>query len=278
MIVNTNVASLNAWMNLQAQTSSLQSSMEKLSSGKRVNTAADDAAGYAIAQKMSNQINGLGQAATNAQNANSLIQTAVGGLTETESVLQSMRQLAVEAGTATNTASDRGQIQQEMSQLVQELQRVATQTQFNTKNILNGSATGMVFQIGANKGQIISLQISAVTVTALFGTTAGGSGAVSVTQASTTGMSAQISVIDTAISMVSRLSAKLGALQNRLSDTVTNLNTASTNLSSALSNVQDVDMAKEMAQLTKTQVLVSAGTAMLAQANQAPQAVLKLLG
>lgn len=271
MIINTNVPSLNAWRNLETQNTSLQSSMSKLSSGKRINTAADDAAGLAISEKMISQINGLNQASSNAQDGISLIQTAEGALNETTAIIQRLRQLAVQSRNDTNTDNDRAQIQAEVSQLQAEVNRIATTTQFNTKSLLNGNFTA-TFQIGANAGQTMSVTINKMDATAL------GINNTTVKLDTNTGASAAITALDGALSKVSAQRANLGAIQNRLQHTINNLNVASENLTAANSRIRDVDMAKEMADFSKTQILVQAGTAMLAQANQAPQAVLKLLG
>lgn len=251
----------------------MSSSLEKLSSGKKINRAADDASGLAISEKMTAQINGLDQATQNSQNAISLIQTAEGALTETTSILQRMRTLAVQSRNSTNTDSDRAQTQKEVTQLLAEVQRIATTTQFNTKNLLNGSAstTPLVFQIGANQGQVISVKIANMK------NTASGIGITGVALGAAGSASKAISVIDAALSKVSSNRANLGAVQNRLTHTVNNLEVASENLSSARSNLQDTDMAKEMANYSKQQVLIQSGTAMLAQANQSSQSVLKLL-
>ena len=270
MIINTNVPSLNAWRNLETQNSSLQSSMSKLSSGKRINTAADDAAGLAISEKMISQVNGLDQASRNAQDGISLIQTAEGALNETTAIIQRLRQLAVQSRNDTNTDNDRAQIQAEVSQLKAEINRIASTTQFNTKNLLTGSASGLVFQIGANANQIMSVTIGSMNTSAI--------GIDGMSLASGGVASKAISMLDGALSKVSAQRASLGAIQNRLQHTINNLNVASENLTAANSRIRDVDMAKEMADFSKTQILVQAGTAMLAQANQAPQAVLKLLG
>ncbi|MDR3562382.1 MAG: flagellin [Negativicutes bacterium] len=274
MIINTNVPALNAWRNLELQNTTLNSSLQKLSSGKRINTAADDASGLAISEKMNGQINGLNQASSNAQGAISLIQTAEGALNETTSIIQRLRQLAVQSRNSTETNSDRQQTNKEVTQLIAEIGRIATTTQFNGKTLLNGSAstTSLVFQIGANTGQTIKVQIANAKQTAT------GVGLTGVSMNTASGASNAISLLDKALSKVSTSRANLGAVQNRLQHTVNNLNVASENLTSAKSQIVDVDMAKEMASFTKTQILVQAGTAMLAQANQAPQAVLKLLG
>lgn len=271
MIVNTNIASLNAWRNLEIQNNSLQASMTKLSSGQRINTAADDAAGLAISEKMISQINGLNQAASNAQDAMSLTQTAEGALNEITAILQRMRQLAVQARNGTATDTDRAQIQKEVSQLIQEIDQIASTTQFNTQDILNvAGGKSFTFQVGANAGQTISLTISGATAAAL--------GVNGLSVKTSAGASGAISKLDAALSRVAASRANLGAVQNRLQHIVNNLQVASQNLSAANSRIRDVDMAKEMANFTKTQILVQAGTAMLAQANQAPQSVLKLLG
>jgi flagellin len=270
LIINTNVSSLNAWRNLELQNSALSSSMSKLSSGKRINVAADDAAGLAISEKMISQINGLDQAARNAQDGISLIQTAEGALNETTAIIQRLRQLAVQSRNDTNIDEDRAKIQLEVSQLLGEISRIATTTQFNKQNLLTGSAVSLQFQIGANQGQTMSVAIGSMGNTSL--------GTVGLDLATSTNASKAISTLDKALSIVSAQRASLGAVQNRLQHTVNNLNVASENLTAANSRIRDVDMAKEMADFSKTQILVQAGTAMLAQANQAPQAVLKLLG
>ncbi|SFM37915.1 flagellin N-terminal helical domain-containing protein, partial [Pelosinus propionicus] len=249
-VVNTNIASLNSWRNLQASQNSMNSSLEKLSSGKKINRAADDASGLAISEKMTSQINGLDQATQNSQNAISLIQTAEGALNETTAIIQRMRTLAVQAQNDTNTNNDRGQTQKEIKALISEVQRIATTTQFNTKNLLTGSASALVFQIGANKAQTLTVKIDSMSV---------GASAlnISATSVSTTiATSKAISLLDVALSTVSSQRANLGAIQNRLTHTINNLEVASENLSSARSNLQDTDMAKEMANYSKQQVLI----------------------
>ena len=270
MIINHNISALNANRNLGINDTSMNKSLEKLSSGFRINRAADDAAGLAISEKMRGQVNGLNQAVRNAQDGISMIQTAEGALNETHAILQRMRELAVQSSNDTNTDADRSQIQSEVAQLQSEITRIATTTQFNTQNLLNGSMTGAVFQIGANANQTITLAIASMDATALSVDTASLS-----SQASA---EAAISALDSALSAVSVQRANLGAVQNRLEHTIANLNVASENLSAAESRVRDVDMATEMSSFTKQQVLQQAGTAMLAQANQKPQSVLKLLG
>lgn len=274
MIINHNISALNAWRNLGINDSAMNKSLEKLSSGMRINRAADDAAGLAISEKMRGQIAGLNQAVRNAQDGISLIQTAEGALNETHAILQRMRELAVQSANDTNTNEDRTQIQAEITQLVSEINRIATTTQFNTQNLLTGSLNA-TFQIGANKSQTMNLTIGNMAAGAL-----GASGAkiASVKLNTQSGAAAAITTIDAAIGAVSTQRANLGAVQNRLEHTIANLNVASENLTAAESRIRDVDMAKEMADFTKEQILQQAGTAMLAQANMKPQSVLKLLG
>ena len=273
-VVNTNIASLNSWRNLTTSQNSMNASLEKLSSGKKINKAADDASGLAIAEKMTAQINGLDQAVSNSQNGISMIQTAEGALNETTSILQRIRTLAVGAQNDTNTTADRGQTQKEVTALVSEIQRIATTTQFNTKNLLTGSASALVFQIGANKAQTLTVNISTMSIEGALQLGASGT---NVSIGNSVNISAAISTLDIALSAVSSQRAQLGAVQNRLTHTVNNLEVASENLSAARSNIQDTDMAKEMANYSKQQVLIQTGTAMLAQANQSSQSVLKLL-
>ncbi|WP_026962973.1 flagellin [Alicyclobacillus herbarius] len=395
MIINHNLASMNALYQLNLNNNALQNALAQLSSGKRINSAADDAAGLAISQKMEGQINGLDQASRNAQDGISLIQTAEGALNETQSILQRMRQLADQSANDTNTDADRAQIQQEMDQLSEELSRIGNTTQFNTKNLLDGSFTG-TFQIGANEDQNITLSINdmrgfalgvagkvgeeesatvsndngsftagtyyvvasssnynlvdstgkvvatstdsgktyvatatgytqvdnlglqAGTYTLDVATTTGGVSLLkdsngNVVATSTDGQNftagtvtlftlktaattdttikvggidvssqkaanSAITTIDKAIQTVSTERAKLGAYENRLQHTINNLSTSSQNLTAASSRITDVDMAQEMAEFTKDNVLAQAATSMLAQANQQPQLVLKLLG
>ncbi|WP_088228631.1 flagellin [Desulfosporosinus sp. FKB] len=275
MIINTNISSLIAQNNLNSTQNNIQSSLAKLSSGYRINTAADDAAGLAISQKMTAQINGLDQANRNAQDGISLIQTAEGAMGQTQSILQRMRELAVQSANGTNTTADRKQIQLEVNALQKEISRIATATQFNTKNLLDGSlsgAKGIKFQIGSEANQTISLSISAMSASALTVGTA------TLSVGTVTAATAAIGKISNAIDSVSSARAKLGALQNRLTHTISNLTTASQNMTAAEAQITNVDMASEMSKFTQNQVLSQAGVAMLAQANQAPQAILKLLG
>lgn len=269
MIINHNISAMNTYRQLTINNSAQAKSLEKLSSGYRINRAGDDAAGLAISEKMRGQIRGLDMAQKNAQDGISLIQTAEGALNETHSILQRMRELAVQSANGTNTDNDRAEIQKEVAQLTSEVDRIASQTQFNTKNLLTGSVSGLTFHIGANSSQNISLTITSVAASSL--------GISGISVSSQTSANSAISVIDSAINAVSSRRAKLGALQNRLEHTINNLGTSSENLSAAESRIRDVDMAKEMMAFTKNNILQQAATAMLAQANQAPQGVLQLL-
>jgi flagellin len=266
---------MNAHRQLSINSSNQAKSIEKLSSGLRINRAGDDAAGLSISEKMRAQIRGLNQASRNAQDGISLIQTAEGALNETQEILQRMRELATQASNDTNVAADRTAIQTEITQLTSEIDRIATTTQFNTQNLLDGSiASGtasITFQIGANSGETLGLKIEAMSSAAL----SIDSSVVGV--ASTGSAQASITLISAAIGKVSTQRSKLGAVQNRLEHTIKNLDVASENLQSSESRIRDVDMAKEMMNSTKANILSQAAQAMLGQANQNPQGVLQLL-
>jgi len=271
--INTNVAAMNAYRNLSSTQGSMATSLERLSSGLRINRAADDAAGLAISEKLRAQTNGLNQATSNAQDAISLVQTAEGALNETHSILQRMRQLSVQSANDTNTSDDRAAIQKEVTALNGELDRIASTTQFNGQHLLDGTggtAGSFTFQIGANNGQTVSVAFAKADTTTL------GTGALDVsTQA---GAASALTAVDAAIKTVSGDRADLGAVQNRLQHTINSLNVASENSAAAESRIRDTDMAKEMTSFTRSQILQQAGVSMLAQANSAPQSVLKLLG
>ena len=388
MRINHNIAALNTYRSLTSNTASSSKSLEKLSSGLRINRAGDDAAGLAISEKMRGQIRGLDMASKNAQDGISLIQTAEGALNETQSILQRMRELAVQSSSDTNTDQDRSELQKELNQLVGEIDRIADSTEFNTKKLLNGDLKGvtkqlasvsfdnqgdtalfttavattasvfgtpgteadetlnvkisdynaaantysltwttqsgetstlagiaaaggvqtiatasgsynltlgaigvedigkqatfssrksiesytdksLTFQIGANSSQVINADINNMNATALHVNNVSVSGAAQA--------EASISAIDKAVKDVSGQRAKLGAFQNRLEHTINNLGTSSENLTAAESRIRDVDMAKEMMEFTKQNILSQAAQAMLAQANQQPQGVLQLL-
>ena len=274
MRINHNIAAMNTYRQLTSNTTATSKSLEKLSSGLKINRAGDDAAGLAISEKMRGQIRGLDTASKNALDGISLIQTAEGALNETHSILQRMRELTVQAANDTNQTTDRGQLQLEIGQLVQEINRISTTTQFNGKTLLTGSyatsGAGLNFQIGANSSQSIELLIGSMGATALNVSGIDLSGTFSA-------ITVQISTIDTAINTVSTQRARLGAVQNRLEHTINNLGTSSENLSAAESRIRDVDMAKEMMEFTKNNILSQAAQSMLAQANQQPQGVLQLL-
>ncbi|MFJ8257652.1 flagellin Hag [Peribacillus asahii] len=295
MIINHNIAAMNTHRQLTGANGAQAKSMEKLSSGLRINRAGDDAAGLAISEKMRGQIRGLDMAAKNSQDGISLIQTAEGALNETHAILQRMRELAVQSANDTNTDTDRTEIQKEVDQLAEEITRISNTTEFNTKNLAGGnfSGTGLTFHIGANEGQNIEVKIGAMDAFTL-GVTASGTGAAAtfsggvvktdatvpsggIKVSTQSGADAAITKINTAIETVSAERSKLGAVQNRLEHTINNLGTASENLSAAESRIRDVDMAKEMMAQTKQSILAQASQAMLAQANQAPQNVLQLL-
>ena len=289
MIINHNISALNTYRQLSINNTATAKNLEKLSSGFRINRAGDDAAGLAISEKMRGQIRGLNMASKNAQDGISLIQTAEGALNEVHAILQRMRELAVQSANDTMTDDDRKELQKELNQLIDEIDRIATDTEFNTKPLLDGSFNGK-FHIGANSGQNITLQISDMRTTAIGeDTDSDGNVDNSLNSLQDTGLSgsggiqtqsdadAAIDVIDGAIKMVSAERAKLGAYQNRLEHTINNLGTAAENLTAAESRIRDVDMAKEMMEFTKNSILAQAATAMLAQANQVPQGVLQLL-
>jgi flagellin len=281
LTINTNVQSLNAQRNLGKSQASLANSMQRLSSGLRINSAKDDAAGLAITDRMTAQIRGMNQAARNANDGISLAQTAEGALGEITNILQRMRELSVQSANASNSDADRGSLNSEFAQLKEEIDRIADTTQFNGKNLLDGtfkSGSAAVFQVGANANQVISVTIGAsggANISAL------GSGAVNVSAISiSTAAHAQssISVLDLAISDVDTMRGKLGAVQNRFESTIANLNNVSENLSAARSRILDADIAQETSNMTKMNILQQAGVSILAQANQTPQLALSLLG
>lgn len=273
MRINHNISALNTYRQLSTNNTLNSKSLEKLSSGLRINRAGDDAAGLAISEKMRGQIRGLDQASRNGQDAISMIQTAEGALNETHSILQRMRELAVQSASDTNTAEDRAEIQLEVDDLILEIDRIATTTQFNGMNLLDatgGTAGAFTFQIGANDSQNLVVTFGDMQA-ATLGVDTIDLGVDAATS------SAAIATIDTAITSVSDERAQMGAKQNRLEHTINNLSTSSENLSAAESRIRDVDMAKEMMEYTKMSILSQAATAMLAQANQQPQNVLQLL-
>jgi len=275
MIINHNISALNTYRQLATNNNMQAKSLEKLSSGYRINRASDDAAGLAISEKMRAQIRGLSMAQKNSQDAISLIQTAEGALTETHAILQRMRELVVQAGNlGTQQTEDLKAIQDEIDELIKELDGISKRTQFNGKALLNGdyASTALVFQIGANAEQQLELTIADMSASAL-----GVDDVVVSNLSSGTEFDAELAKIDSAINQVSSERSKLGANQNRLEHTINNLGAAEENLTAAESRIRDVDMAKEMMEFTKQNILSQAATAMLAQANQVPQLVLQLL-
>ena len=270
MVVQHNLSAMNTNRQMGIVTDALQKSTEKLSSGYKINRAADDAAGLSISEKMRAQIRGLDKASDNAQDGISLIQVAEGALNETHSILQRMNELATQAANDTNTSTDRTAIKAEIDQLTSEINRIQSTTQFNTQNLLDGKFTGKNLQIGSLKGQTIKISISNMNAATL------GVSGLTVDKNSTAGVS--MSKIQAAIDKVSTQRSNLGALQNRLEHTINNLDTTSENTSAAESRIRDTDMADEMVQYSKNNILSQAGQSMLAQANQQTQGVLSLLG
>lgn len=274
MVVQHNLTAANTNRQLGITTNGLQKSTEKLSSGYKINRAADDAAGLSISEKMRNQIRGLNKASDNAQDGISLVQTAEGALNEVHSMLQRMSELAVQASNGTNAAEDRTALDNEVQQLKTEIQRVGTTTQFNKMDILTGdfsSNAEKTLQVGANQDQVITIAISALT------STVGSALDDTVKVATASAAQSSITIIQNSITNLSALRSKLGALQNRLEHTVANLDNISENTQSAESRIRDTDMAEEMVQYSKNNILQQAGQSMLAQANQANQGVLSLL-
>ena len=283
MRINQNTMAMNAHRNLSGTQNSLGKSLEKLSSGFRINRAGDDAAGLVISENLRSQVGGLKVATRNAQDGISVVQTAEGALTEVHSMLQRARDLAVQAS---NTGANGGETgasvaaaQAELDELVSAIDDIANNTKFNGTNLLNGTST-LSFQVGANGGETVAVTLSdmnaavlGITATKLTDLSAGASFSSSAGAAS-----AAIAVIDAAISQVSSFRGTLGATQNRLEHTINNLQVATENLSASESRIRDVDMAQEMTNFTRNQILSQAGTAMLSQANAVPQGVLSLLG
>lgn len=322
MRINTNTAAMNTYSRLTSAQGDQASSLAKLSSGLRINKAGDDAAGLSISEKMRNQISGLSQATRNAQDGISLIQTAEGALNETHSILNRMRDLTVQAANDTNTLEDRQALESELDSLMAEIDRIADTTTFNTRELLDGDAT-FTFQIGANAGENLTLEIENMGSQSLLGGDLALSGTIGdsveidgteyaieqnaddewvyaedgpeietelafeagdavsaehLEAATSYDFDEIIDSIDEGIAKVSSQRADLGAVQNRLEHTINNLTTTQENLSEANSRIRDVDMAEEMMEFTKNNILSQASTAMLAQANQMPQGVLQLLG
>ena len=274
MVVQHNLQAANTNRQLGITTSAQAKSTEKLSSGYKINRAADDAAGLSISEKMRSQIRGLNKASSNAQDGVSLVQTAEGALNETHSILQRMNELATQAANGTNTSVDRSAIRAELDQLTSEINRIQSTTQFNTMNLLDGTFSGtdnkMKLQVGALSGQSIDFSIADMCATKI-----GLETALSVSTFTKAG--SYMKAVQDAIEVVSKQRSAMGAIQNRLEHTIANLDTTSENTQSAESRIRDTDMASEMVTYSKNNILAQAGQSMLAQANQSTQGVLSLL-
>ena len=280
----TNVSAMQTEQNLLTSSNAVAKSMQRLSSGLRINTAADDAAGYAISEGLTSQINGLNEASDNTNDAISMVQTASSSLNDVQNMLQRVRELAVQYNNGSNDADDKTAIQDEVNQLTDEIDRQQTSSNFNGINLLNGSAGSggtVTFQVGANDGDTLTAHFSEIEGSSGLGTTGftwtnatgqGGSGEVfDLSKADA------LTNLTNAISNISTMAATLGAVQNRLQYTSDSISSTSTNLSSSNSQITDVNMASEMTNLTQQQILEQAGTAMLSQAQSQPQMILKLL-
>ena len=274
MVVQHNLQAANTNRQLGITTSAQAKSTEKLSSGYKINRAADDAAGLSISEKMRSQIRGLNKASSNAQDGVSLVQTAEGALNETHSILQRMNELATQAANGTNTSVDRSAIRAELNQLTSEINRIQSTTQFNTMNLLDGTFSGakkqMKLQVGALSGQSINFSIANMCATKI-----GLKKTLSVSTFTKAG--SYMKSVQNAIEVVSKQRSAMGAIQNRLEHTIANLDTTSENTQSAESRIRDTDMASEMVTYSKNNILAQAGQSMLAQANQSTQGVLSLL-
>lgn len=292
LYVNTNTSSLSAQRQLMGSAKSLDTSFQRLSSGLRINSAADDAAGLLISNRLTSQVNGLNQSVRNANDGISLSQTAEGALDETTNMLQRMRTLSIQASNGSNSDKDRAALQQEVSQLSTEINRIASDTTFGGENLLDGTYNG-IFQVGADSNQTISFNLTdggvnntidyagngGFTMSGLSSSAATAQVDVATASVSTVANAqSMIDVLDTMISAVDSKRAELGAIQNRFGSTISNLSNITENVSSARSRVRDADFAEETAKLTSSQILQQASSSILAQANQRPQTALSLLG
>jgi flagellin len=273
LTVNTNIASLTAQRNLVGTQASLQTSLERLSSGLRINSAKDDAAGLALSDKMTGQIRGLNQAVRNANDGISMAQTAEGALQESTNLLQRMRELAIQSANGTYGTSERSSLNDEFTQLQQEITRIANATVFNGKHVLLQGSMNVTLQVGANVGDTIAMSGTTTAMTA-SGLQVNASNA---TIGTTSTATAALAKVDAALSAIDTFRGKLGAIQSRLDSTVSNLMNISENVAAAKSQIMDADFASETANLTRAQILQQAGVAMLKQANAIPQAALTLL-
>lgn len=282
--INTNLSSLNAQRNLNMSQSSLALSMQRLSSGLRVNSAKDDAAGMAIAERMTTQVRGMNAAIRNANDGISMAQTAEGSLGKVAESLQRMRELSVQAANASNSGSDKDSLDKEFGELAKEVQRVLAATSFNGKNILGSDAATMSFQVGANTSSDNVIDVitenltTAATITAVAGTDIDGTGRANINSSSDIGaIHAVIDNIDEALNLVNNTRATLGASQSRFESVISNLQVSVESQTAARSRIMDADFAAETANMSRAQILQQAGNAMVAQANQLPQGVLALL-
>lgn len=271
LTIHNNTAAMNAYRNLSQTQNNMNSSLEKLSSGFRINRAADDAAGLAISEGLRSQIGGLTVAARNAQDGISVVQTAEGALTEVHAILQRVRDLAVQGANDSNSAEARANIETEIASLGEELTRIADSTNFNGTALLDGSNTSLTFQVGAEGDTNSAITVALTDIATIVA----GIGSLSVTDHTTA--QASIESVDTAISSISTARAELGAYQNRLDHTINSINVTLENLTASESRIRDTDMANEMVNFTSNQILSQAGTTMLAQAKNIPQSVLSLL-
>lgn len=273
-VINTNVMSLTAQRNLNASQGDLSTAIQRLSSGLRINSAKDDAAGLAIASRMTAQINGLNQAVRNANDGISMAQTTESALQEVTNNLQRIRELAVEAANGTYSTDDRAALDVEVKQRIDEIDRIASKTTFNGQKVLDGTLGTVSFQVGANVGDTVSVDFSTINATA----TTLGVNASTVTGADATNANATITSVEAALKLVNTARSTLGAVQNRFQSTVANLQSISESTAASRSQIQDADFAAETAAMSRAQILQQAGVSVLSQANTMPQTVLKLLG
>ena len=302
MVVQHNMQAANTNRQLGITVNASSKATEKLSSGYKINRAADDAAGLAISEKMRSQVRGLSRASTNAQDGISCVQTAEGALNEVHSILQRMNELATQAANDTNTSIDRSALKLEIKELASEIDRISSSTQFNTMDLLDGSFKSKNLQVGSMSGQRIELNISSLSASALFGVRRASTGSAVINWSGTPqpvglhGLANSVfttpalslssfeaaghtmKIVQKALDYVSTQRSQLGAVQNRLEHTIANLDTTVENTDAAESRIRDTDMAKEMVEYSKNNILVQAGQSMLAQANQSTQGVLSLLG
>jgi len=278
LIVNTNMFSLNAQKNIRSTQDSLGTSVERLSSGLRVNSAKDDAAGLAISMKLSAHVRSVNQAIRNAQDGISVVQTAEGGMNEIHNILTRMRELAQQASTGTLATSDRTALNTEFSDLKTEITRISDTTEFNSLNLLNGalSSSGVSLQVGINNTSQDRITVTGSAFNDIDASALGLSGSISSIDSASNAQS-MLTLVDSAISTVSTRRGNLGAVQNRLGSTISNLSIASENLSAANSRIKDADFAVETAQMTRNQIILQAGISVLSQANVIPQYALQLL-